>query len=224
MELITSRTIIKAFVGASLAAAFLFVGVQQANAATYVVDASGQGCGALCQQIQAYFNSQNSNQNASSTTNNNSNNGSNNGSSTNNGGNGNGNGNGNGQNQNPNYYPYQIWTPFQATQDYYARQQSYGQATSTNGGRYPYQIYTQYGSQPNPQYNNGSNGYNGGYTNYQPYPQQMYMYYGKSASTQMSQYQKPQQNPSYGSSSYGYPNQNGYPVTSGGFVMTSRSQ
>ncbi len=152
--------------------ALSFLGASEVKAETYLVNLDGsQGCGQYCSQLNSYLATQNTNSNSTTTYNTN-----------NTGGQVNPDASGN--------YPYQVYTNFPATTNYYKSLAGNSGTPSYNGynyAQYPYPIYS-YFQNPNPSpaptYTNGQ---------YQSYPTPMYNYYGKSSSTVNYNQQTPTQ-------------------------------
>lgn len=185
MQILNSSTfsILKASFIFAVAFLCASTGVQSVSAQTnYVVDLAGNGCGNNCADFYNYLASQGIS--ISNTTTNNQNNSSNNGSTT-------GGQISNGQIGQTGYvqYPYYQYTPFPSTDAYYRNNtSSYGSTYSNSRGansinyvQYPYYQYS-YFQNPAPKYDSYLAG---------TYPENYYVYYGKSASDQLAKYQKP---------------------------------
>lgn len=188
---------------ATVAAFFLAISVANpADAQTYFIDTTGNGCNASCQQLLSQYFSSNTNTTNTTNTTNNTNSTSTNGTST-------------ATTTTPTTttnqpvtYPYQQYTYFPSTISYY----NAGRATTSQVQSYPYQAYT-YFNNPGPSTVN---------TQTYSYPNQFYTYYGSDANEQLRQYQ--QGSSGTGTNRY----QTGNQVQSGtnrpqntGFTMTS---
>ena len=198
MQLInsTSFSIGKAVFIFSVAYMCALFGVQEASAQTnYVVDLSGNGCGNNCADFYNYL----ANQGVTIS-------------------NGNSNTQGNpvltNSGTNSSQYPNYQYTPFPTTDAYYRNNTSaYGTTyggNRTNAGsgtynyvQYPYYQYA-YFKDPTPTYDSYLAG---------TYPERFYVYYGKSASDQLSKYQKPFTQVNVGTNTGG--------TSTGGFTITS---
>ncbi len=151
----------------------LFSVAKHADAQTYFVDLTGNGCNASCQQLLQQYLS-----NTNNSTNNSTNNGTTGTSTATTTGTG-----------TSNYvaYPYQQYTYFPSTTQYYAQNAQYSTASGTYNP-YAYRTY-QYFQNPNQNTGSSMNGYNGygnGYNSYS-YPSQVYTYYGSAGSSTKSQ-------------------------------------